>query len=324
MSGFAMVPGWLTEKKINNKKLSGNGLLAYVNLALRGTWNPGTGEYDECRPSMKTLANDMGVAVNTARNAVQEVERFGGVLGTERFDETGNQLPTVYRVIFGKVIEPPSPPPPPKNDRGVPQKTTGGPLQKTTDNQEPIHPEPNTKTKTTSAKLESVPAAADPVEPSGELALAVPSQRPDVDQLCQHLAERIVANGCKPPKITKAWKDSARLLLDKDGRDFDKTLRLIDWCQDSEFWRANVMSMSKFRERYDQLRLQALAEWEREHRPAPNRSGLVEAHGMMLTQKNAAMFDLIAELKAEEEQKALSALPSAPVTGWMRELEGAR
>lgn len=165
--------------------------------------------------------------------------------------------------------------------------------------------------------------AADPLEPSGELTLAVPSQRPDVDQLCQHLAERIVANGCKPPKITKAWKDSARLLLDKDGRDFDKTMRLIDWCQDSEFWRSNVMSMSKFRERYDQLRLQALAEWEREHRPAPNRSGLVEAHGMMLTHKNAAMFDLIAELKAEEEQ-ALTALTAAPVTDWMRELEGAR
>ncbi len=81
--------------------------------------------------------------------------------------------------------------------------------------------------------------------------------RPDVDALCQHLAERIEANGSKRPTITKRWRTSARLLLDVDGRTPDQVRAAIDWCQTDEFWRANVMSMPKLREKYDQLRLAA-------------------------------------------------------------------
>jgi hypothetical protein len=84
--------------------------------------------------------------------------------------------------------------------------------------------------------------------------------RPDVEQVCTHLADRIEANGSKRPAITEAWRTSARLLIDKDGRTVEQVLRAIDWCQDSEFWRANVLSMPKLRERYDQLRLKATAE----------------------------------------------------------------
>lgn len=160
MSGYVMVPGWLIDKQP-----SGNALLAYVNLAKRGTWNPGTGEYDECRPSMPTLAADMKVAVNTARTAVKELEALGGVVGRTRFAENGSQLPTVYRVVFGRVVEPPTNTPPPKSDRGgtpksdrgVLQNSTGAPLQNPTDNQEPIHQEPNTKRKTPARASRSLP-----------------------------------------------------------------------------------------------------------------------------------------------------------------------
>jgi hypothetical protein len=64
----------------------------------------------------------------------------------------------------------------------------------------------------------------------------------------------MVGNGCKPPTITAKWRDAARLLLDRDGRTFDQVTRAIDWCQDDEFWRANILSMPKLREKYDQLR----------------------------------------------------------------------
>lgn len=92
------------------------------------------------------------------------------------------------------------------------------------------------------------------------------SPRADVDQICSHLADRIEKNGSKRPPITKAWRDSARLLIDKDGRTVDQILRAIDWCQADPFWRANVMSMPKLRERYDQLRLKATAEMEQQRR----------------------------------------------------------
>ncbi|MFC6867577.1 hypothetical protein [Haloechinothrix salitolerans] len=83
------------------------------------------------------------------------------------------------------------------------------------------------------------------------------SERPDVERLCTHLANRIEANGSKRPRITAKWRDAARLLLDRDGRTEEQVRAAIDWCQADEFWRANVMSMPKLRAKYDQLRLQA-------------------------------------------------------------------
>ena len=93
--------------------------------------------------------------------------------------------------------------------------------------------------------------------------------RPDVDALCTRLRDRIIENGNKEPAITKKWRTEARLLLDKDGREFDKALRLIDWCQQDSFWHSNILSMPKFREQYDQLRLKA----NQEYRSAAPASG---------------------------------------------------
>lgn len=81
--------------------------------------------------------------------------------------------------------------------------------------------------------------------------------RRDVDQLCERLATRMVENGCKKPVITDRWRDSARLLLDRDKRGLDEALELVDWSQSDDFWRANVQSMPTFREQYDRLRLQS-------------------------------------------------------------------
>jgi hypothetical protein len=81
--------------------------------------------------------------------------------------------------------------------------------------------------------------------------------RDDVQRLCARLADRIEANGSKRPAITKRWQDAARLMLDRDGRGEEHVAKAIDWCQDHEFWRANILSMPKLREKYEQLRLQA-------------------------------------------------------------------
>jgi hypothetical protein len=71
------------------------------------------------------------------------------------------------------------------------------------------------------------------------------------------LAELMVDNGCKRPGVGKAWADAERLLLEKDERPREEAERLLRWSQGHEFWRSNVRSMPKFREQYDQLRLQA-------------------------------------------------------------------
>jgi hypothetical protein len=84
--------------------------------------------------------------------------------------------------------------------------------------------------------------------------------RPDIERLCEHLADRIEANGSKRPKVGKAWRTACRLLLDADHRTEGQVWKAIDWCQNDEFWRANILSMPALRKQYDTLRLKAQAQ----------------------------------------------------------------
>jgi hypothetical protein len=103
------------------------------------------------------------------------------------------------------------------------------------------------------------PTRPDPKISSSPTADAVPDQaiRHDVEHLCDRLATRIEANTGKRPTITKAWRDSARLLIDRDGRTESQVACIIDWSQSDEFWRGNILSMPKLREKFDQLVLKS-------------------------------------------------------------------
>lgn len=86
---------------------------------------------------------------------------------------------------------------------------------------------------------------------------AQPATRPDVEGLLDHLDQRLAANGARLPSRTKTNRNAARLLLDVDGRPLDEAHQLINWATHDEFWRTNILSMSKFRAKYDQLRMKA-------------------------------------------------------------------
>lgn len=125
----------------------------------------------------------------------------------------------------------------------------------------PAGTHPGTPTETPSARV-PLPLSPSPTpgeEPSSAIADAIPDDddRPELLALCEHLADRIEANGSRRPRIGKRWITAARLLLDADGRTVDQVHAAIDWSQTDEFWRANVLSMPKLREKYDQLRLAA-------------------------------------------------------------------
>lgn len=98
--------------------------------------------------------------------------------------------------------------------------------------------------------------------PSSDAADAAP--RPEVLQLLDLLDAEIERNGGKKPSRTKKNLDAARLLIDRDGKTPDQIATAIRWCQSDEFWRSNILSMSKLREKYEQLRLAA----ERSRKPA--------------------------------------------------------
>jgi hypothetical protein len=116
--------------------------------------------------------------------------------------------------------------------------------------------------------------------------------RDDVERLCEYLADWIVKNGSKRPTIGKKWHDAARLMLDRDGRTEEQVHKAIDWCQNDEFWRKNIMSMPKLREQFDRLRLAA------QSRP----SNVVAIRGDRMSEKHAMLQ------RSMERAQALDAL----------------
>jgi hypothetical protein len=76
-----------------------------------------------------------------------------------------------------------------------------------------------------------------------------------VANLCSTLADLIESNGCKRPTVTDRWRTDARLLLDRDARPLGEALQVMRWALTDEFWKSNILSMPKFRAKYDQLRL---------------------------------------------------------------------
>lgn len=84
-----------------------------------------------------------------------------------------------------------------------------------------------------------------------------PGDRPDVEAICLHMAESVADRTGRRPRITKKWRDAARLMIDRDGRTPDQVHAAIDWVARSEFWRSNILGVPKLREKWDTLKLQA-------------------------------------------------------------------
>lgn len=78
---------------------------------------------------------------------------------------------------------------------------------------------------------------------------------PEVQRLCELLANLMQENGCKRTNITKAWLRHMDLLLRVDGHDPAEVESVIRWSQADDFWKANILSTSSLRKQYDKLRL---------------------------------------------------------------------
>lgn len=52
------------------------------------------------------------------------------------------------------------------------------------------------------------------------------------------------------------WGKDARLMLEADKREPEEVFRVIRWVTRDSFWQSNILSMKKFREKYDTLYLQ--------------------------------------------------------------------
>ena len=85
----------------------------------------------------------------------------------------------------------------------------------------------------------------------------ITEHRPDVDAVCDAMAASVNRRTGRTPRITATWRTQARLMIDRDGRTVEEITRIIDWVDGNDFWRANVLSLPKLRQKFDTLRLQA-------------------------------------------------------------------
>lgn len=79
----------------------------------------------------------------------------------------------------------------------------------------------------------------------------------DALELANFLADKIASNGSKRPTVSKAWIIDMDRLMRLDGRTRNQVMSAIEWCQNDDFWRSNILSPAKLRSKYDQLRLKA-------------------------------------------------------------------
>lgn len=86
---------------------------------------------------------------------------------------------------------------------------------------------------------------------------------PDVTRLCHLLADLLVENGCRTPKVNDAWFSDMDKLIRIDKQPAEEVEHIIRWTQAHDFWRTNIMSPSKLRKQYDRLRLQAIADFRK-------------------------------------------------------------
>lgn len=84
--------------------------------------------------------------------------------------------------------------------------------------------------------------------------------RADVQEVIDHMVAALEANDVRKSKVGKSWHTSARLLIDKDGYTVEQIKWITTWATSHHFWKSNILSMPKLREKFDQLKLQATTE----------------------------------------------------------------
>ncbi|MFE4229159.1 hypothetical protein ACFRJ8_14870 [Arthrobacter sp. NPDC056886] len=117
--------------------------------------------------------------------------------------------------------------------------------------------------------------------------------RPDVEQVISSFSELLKANDVKH-KPGQAWRTAARLLIDKDGYTPEQILYVARFATTDEFWKSNILSIPKLREKFEALKIKAQAH----NNPQPQRMD----HSARARAKEA---DMLARFNAQNDQPFL-------------------
>ena len=202
-------------------------------------------------PSRKTLAGRMGLkSPKSIDAALKELVAVGAVTFEHRLNDKGDQTSNLYTVRFAPPL-------------GVGKETSLG--------REEIFP---------GGREGNFPGGREENDP---LIIAIlnhshlESEKSVADRqymdLCNLFADLIEANDYKRPTVTATWLKDMRLLHVKDERPIENIEKAIRWVTADPFWRKNVLSPGKLRERYDRLRDEAT---QRSHSKLPAAAGAID------------------------------------------------
>lgn len=90
-------------------------------------------------------------------------------------------------------------------------------------------------------------------------------------RLAFRLYENILANNpdYKKPNL-QGWANDVRLMMERDKRTEEQIIYLMDWVQNDSFWKQNILSPSKLREKFDQLVIRVREGIKKQNKPTEN------------------------------------------------------
>lgn len=109
-------------------------------------------------------------------------------------------------------------------------------------------------------------------------------------QLATLLFEEVKKNNseARTPNF-HTWSDDIRKMMELDGRKETQVRNMIQWSQEHEFWKGIILSAKKLREKYDQMKVQAM-------NPKPVKRGFNTP-----VQKKEVLPDWIDQEQSQEE-----------------------
>lgn len=228
---FVIIPEWLI------LAVSGNAVKLYAILRKYADSAEKT-----AYPSRRTLATDLGFKdPKTIDPLITELVDIKALKVTARRTAKGERMTNVYTVLTAKSV---SGGYPLKTDKVAPENGQGV----APENGEELKPSFNLEPLNSEAPQKS--------------AAAVEVSRPDVNAVVDCFSARLTANDVKHV-IGKRWHDAARLLIDRDGYTVEQINWITMWATTDQFWKGNILSLPKLREKFEQLKIRALSEREK-------------------------------------------------------------
>lgn len=64
-------------------------------------------------------------------------------------------------------------------------------------------------------------------------------------------------SGAKKPNFD-SWAKDVRLMIERDNRSIDDMANVWQWARNDQFWQSNILSIKKFRDKFDTLKAQSM------------------------------------------------------------------